>query len=418
MRFTFLIVLSFFLSFGTSIVNAEKAELLYKDAVYEQSIKTVEINPLIPVRNRTDVFPIGASRSYLLEFDDLRIDADYYFVYLIHCNADWSKSQFNPIEYLFEYNEFEILDYEFSIDTRTPYTHYKMRLPRVRIPGNYLMVVYRGNDINDLILSKRFMVYEEKIGVGAEIGISSGVKEREQNQQINFKVNYAVVDATIPTEEIKVIIRQNLRWDNAIIGIKPTFIRADLKEMEYFHFNLENNFQGGNEFRYFDIRTLNFRGENVAEVEVQKKTINTYLYLDKSRGEQVYSVPIREDLNGQFIIANVDDSPREITGEYTRVHFKLNVPEIRQDLYILGAMNSWEKNAGNRMRYNSTEERYEGSQLLKQGWYDYQYVVDGPDPLQFEGSYRQTRNQYEILIYYGRKGSRGDLLLGYLRVST
>jgi hypothetical protein len=418
MRFKILLISLFLLFSSISILHAEKTELMYENMVYESSIQTVEIIPSIPSRSRTDVLPISSTNAYSLEFDDLREDADYYFAYLIHCNQDWQPSLFNPIEYLFDYNEFEVRDFEFSIDTRIPYTHYSMRLPRVRLPGNYLIVVYRGNDNEDIILSQRFMVFEERITLGANVGISSVVSERDYNHQIQLKVNYGNIDAMFPAEEIRVVIRQNLRWDNAIIDLKPTFIRADLKEMEYRHFDESSNFKAGNEFRFFDIRTLNFRGESVGEVQIGKDHIDTYLYPDKGRGYRAYSEPLRDDLNGQFYISNVDDSPSETTSEYTTVHFSLKSVKISEDIYIQGAMNNWRKVPANKMRYDPDREVYEGTQFLKQGWYDFQYIVDGPRPNLFEGNYRETRNDYDILIYYGRKGGRGDLLVGYLRITS
>lgn len=412
MKYTisFLLTLSFLFN---PQLKAADADLLYEDAVYENSIRTVEITPLLPIRGKPDILNINRTGTYQLEFDDLRLDADYYFVYMVHCNANWAPSEFKPIEYLFDYNEFEITNYEFSIDTRTPYVHYSMKLPRVRFSGNYLIVVYRGNNVEDIVLSKRVSVFEDRIGVGASVAISSGVVEREINQQIELRINYSNVDVMIPAEEIKVVIRQNQRWDNALRDLQPSFIRPDLKELEYMHFNLENNFRGGNEFRFFDIRTLNFRGENIGEIEILKDRIYASLYLDKDRGGQAYSEPLREDLNGQFQIANLDDSPAEVTGEYSQVKFSLRADKIQKPVYVMGAMNSWQRKPENLMTYNEDTGNYEGSQYLKQGWYDYHYLVEDTEPFLFEGSHRYTRNEYEILVYYCRKGSRGDLLLGY-----
>ncbi len=67
------------------------------------------------------------------------------------------------------------------------------------------------------------------------------------------------------------MIRQNQRWDNAIRNLKPTMVREDQNQLEYEHFTVQNEFRGGNEFRFFDIRTLNFPGQNVANIDLKPK---------------------------------------------------------------------------------------------------------------------------------------------------
>ena len=404
--------------FNKNLADTTK-ELQMGDHAYEKTIKTVILNHPGDIRNdafQSDAIPLSQTNPLFLEFDDLREDADYYFVMVIHCNADWSRSEMKDIEFLFDYNEFEIQDFEFSIDTRIPYVHYRIRVPKVRLPGNYVLVVYRGNNTRDIILSKRFLVYDRSIAIQASLGLSSGVVQRDLNHQIEFKVNYGSLNISFPTEEIKVVIRQNKRWDNAITGLKPTFVRADLGELEYHHFNFENNFQAGNEFRLFDTRTLKFRGNGVGAIQDTGDGPEVFLYSDKSRGNIAYSIPVNEDLDGQFILENADNGPANIASEYSWIHFHLEHPKLREEVYVAGSFSNWEKSPSYRMAYENNS--YNASVLLKQGWYNYMYLVDGNDPNRLEGNYKNTRNQYEILVYFSKQGSRGDLLLGYAKLGN
>jgi hypothetical protein len=41
-----------------------------------------------------------------------------------------------------------------------------------------------------------------------------------------------------------------------------------------------------------------------------------------------------------------------------------------------------------------------------------------PDEIYFEGSHRETENQYDLLVYYRPPGSRADLLIGYQTVAV
>ena len=69
------------------------------------------------------------------------------------------------------------------------------------------------------------------------------------------------------------------------------------------------------------------------------------------------------------------------------------------------------------MQYNEAAKAYEGAVLLKQGYYSYRYVVVNADgttkPVTTEGSFYQTRNKYQVLVYYKGVGDRTDRLLGY-----
>ena len=67
------------------------------------------------------------------------------------------------------------------------------------------------------------------------------------------------------------------------------------------------------------------------------------------------------------------------------------------------------------MKYNSSTSAYECTLLLKQGWYDYQYVVESPDlpPNYFEGGHFETQNNYEVLVYNKPFQPNVDLLIGY-----
>ena len=92
-----------------------------------------------------------------LKFDEIYTDeADYYKAKLIHCDVNWNPSPISDLQFLFEYNEFNVDDFDFSVATKVPYTHFTFIIPKVKIPGNYLLVIYRDPDENDLIITKRF----------------------------------------------------------------------------------------------------------------------------------------------------------------------------------------------------------------------------------------------------------------------
>ena len=126
-----------------------QAKLKYEDAIYLSNIKTVELYPLLDrpmAKLEAPAIPIVQPYPLLLEFDQLTEDADYFMAKIIHCNANWEPSDLHDLDYLNEFNEFRIDNYEFSFDTRVNYVHYSLLIPRVKIPGNYLVVIYREDN--------------------------------------------------------------------------------------------------------------------------------------------------------------------------------------------------------------------------------------------------------------------------------
>ena len=64
-----------------------------------------------------------------------------------------------------------------------------------------------------------------------------------------------------------------------------------------------------------------------------------------------------------------------------------------------------------RLEYDAQDDAYYKEVLLKQGAYNYQYVV-GNSPSAIEGNYYETPNEYDIYVYYRPSGARYDRLLG------
>ncbi|MGK7396734.1 MAG: DUF5103 domain-containing protein [Candidatus Cyclobacteriaceae bacterium M3_2C_046] len=391
-------------------------QLILADFVYEENIKSSKIYPfsLSQQNNLTPaVIPLAQNIPLVVEFDDLAEEADDYYARIIHCNAEWKKSILNDIEFVYEYNEFALTDYQYSFNTRIPYVHYRFEVPRVKIPGNFVVVVYRGDNENDIILSQRFVVFMNEVAINMEAGVSSGIVERATNQQLKFTINYADYDITNPYDELKVVLRQNQRWDNAIYDLKPTLIREDQAMLIYDHFTLENNFRGGNEFRFVDLRSVSFIGQNVGRIDVKDYAIDAYLLKDEPRENQAYAQ--YEDINGKFIIGNRDPGEDFLEAEYMDVHFFLEKQPINSgDIYITGELTNWNYLPENKMVYDPELEVYTGNLLLKQGWYNYIYEVKGTEnPLIIEGSHFETENEYDLIVYHRPVGARADVVIGY-----
>jgi hypothetical protein len=393
--------------------------LVYRDFAYEEQIRSITIHPAGTdprILLQPAVTKLGEG-NLMLEFDDLVSQRDLYYAKVIHCNYNWTKSILLDLDFLSDYNEFPVNTYDFSLNSHIPFTHYRFTLPLVKLPGNYLLIVYRGGDKSDLVLSKRFMVYDTQIGFQSDRNLVGAGSVASLNQQMNFTLSYKSIDIINPLESVHVNIRQNQRWDNLAEDIRPSFVREIDHQIEYRFFDDKKMFKGGNEFRFFDLRSLISPGRNVASVDKSAKPFEVYIQKDKVRTRDPYSQYL--DMDGGFIIDNYDYQSQAFAN-YAYVNFTLASPKpYTGDVYVAGAFNYWNNDDNNRMYYDSIHHEYQGRALLRQGFYDYQYVVQSPDVpyYQIEGTHYETENQYEVFVYYRPFNPKADLLLGYMRLS-
>jgi len=394
--------------------------LTFSDHSYEEEIRTVMLYPSEGgSRNnlRSAVVPLQ-KQNLVLEFDDLQGERSNYYVKLIHCNVDWAKSSLMDLDFLSDYNEFSITEYDLSSNVSIAYVHYYFQVPAVKLPGNYLLIAYRENDDEDILLTRRFMVYSNEVSVFQDNQMKGAGTLYASNQQLNFKVNYSKLDIVNPMESVHTVIRQNQRWDNVRLTVTPSFIREDKRELEYRFFDQDNQFMAGNEFRFVDFRSLNYPGQNTGRIDRSKRPFSLWVQTDKSREDQMYAM--HTDLNGNFVIDNQDYKDAAISGDYVFVTFTLAVPPVNGHVYLLGAMNNWSRSPESKMNFRKDQNLYETTLFLKQGLYNYQYWVesDKANGFQIEGSHYQTENLYEIFIYYRPFRPNADLLIGYYPIQV
>lgn len=398
-----------------SIDGIAQKELSFTDTAYEPQVKSVQLYPdsgnpqdyLLPAST------LITQQNMLLEFDDLQDNRNNYYAKLIHCNYDWTKSSLMDLDFMDVYNEFNINDYVFSNATYSHYVHYRFKVPPVKLTGNYLLIVYR-DDKNDLILSRRMMIYDTQVALTRDNQMLGTATLNRASQQFNFVLDYGDIQVINPTETMHVNMRQNQRWDNAKYNLQPSFVRDTDSELDYRFLDDSWHFNGGNEFRFADFRSTNYPGQNTGRINKMIKPYELYLAIDAPREEGAYAQ--YKDLNGNYYIDNTDYGEAQITGNYLYVNFTLKCEAAySDDVYVVGKFNDYQRTEENKMRYNTSIGAYESRQFVKQGWYDYQYVLGSTNEklTAIEGSHFETENVYEVTIYYHPLRPNADLLIGY-----
>ena len=406
----------------TNLSSRAQTAIQYTDHTYRASIKSVECYNTSK-EGSFPIIPLRSNEQLRLAFDDLEGRSRNYYYTLEHCDARWNTSRLSPAEYLQGFMEDRIIDYSYSSGTIQKYIHYEVKLPNQnmapKLAGNYLLKVYEDSDPNKIIITWRVYVTGSAAGIGTEVVPSSNVSLRTSNQKINFQVNYGGLNVQNPYNDIKVVVLQNGRAETAQLNTRPTFIRGN--QLIYSDFTI-NDFAGGNEFRHFDTRTLKLNSEHIARIF--KDTANTVLLLgDESRNSNAYL--FQYDINGNFVVANQDGRDARTDGDYAYVFFNLaaNPALPKGDIYVIGRFNNYELSPANQMIFDAARNQYTTQTLLKQGVYDYEYVWINPTTKQvankpLEGSYFETENDYQLLVYYRPPGSRWEELIGYKLVNT
>jgi len=392
----------------------------YSDYIYQKNIHSI-IFEKASVELSQAIIPLNGEEQLLLRFDDISGKYKELKYTIVLCDATWNPVDLEPIEYIEGYYENTITNYTYSLNTLQNYVHYELLFPnqqiKPKLSGNYILLVYQndGTKAGDLVLSRRFMVYDQKLQVDADLRPATLLDERKYKQKIDFSINTASFPIYDPYNDLKVVLRQNNRWDNAIWNLKPKMIKGEILDYNY---DRENVFSGINEFRELDMKSLVYQSMYIQRIDSDKRNYYVHLKEDERRSFKTYAT--KKDINGKKYIKNEEAKyDSHIESEYAYVHFYLNYPQIlaHGDVYVFGALSDWRFKEENKMQYNFEKKRYEARIYLKQGYYNYLYAFvennsDVADIAFIEGQHFQTENDYSILVYYRQAGTYYDQLIG------
>ncbi|WP_430935430.1 DUF5103 domain-containing protein [Saccharicrinis sp. 156] len=392
------------------------------NTVHKHKIKTVLCHKLgWPLSY--PIIGLNGNDQIELSFDDLDGETKDFYYNIIHCDKNWEPSQLMETEYLNGINEVPILDYVYSFNTSIDYVHYNIVLPNndieLLVSGNYIIQVYEDNDTNNLVLTQRFMVNEQKVNVIPSVKYTMNSDLRKAKQEIDLTIKHSDFNFSNPLEEVNVSLFQNGRTDNAITKLKPQFIKHN--ELVY-NYNRETMFEGGNEFRWLDIRSLRFQSSKIKDISFHDPYYHVELFPDMSVAGRSYY--FNNDFNGRYVIEVQEKDEHEREADYVYVHFSIpSQPLAGGDVHILGGLTNWKLDEASKMKYNFDFKQYEASLLLKQGFYNYQIAfkpnnLDQASVSMFEGSHSKAENDYLVIVYYRGMGDYYDRLIGVSQVNS
>jgi hypothetical protein len=417
-------LLAILLSLSTSVLSFAQQNV---DVTLMPNVQGIKLN-IIGNQLGYPIINVNSTEMLELHFDDLdgRVK-NYYYTFQL-CNIDWSPVNLSTFDYLKGFSQVRLNQYRVSSIALAKYIHYQAILPdRNCVPsksGNYLLKVYLDGDVNKLAFTRRVLVVDKAADVGIQVVQPFNPEVFRTHQKIQFAVNSKQLNTVNPIQQIKAVVLQNYRWDNAKVNIPPTFIRNNMLE-----FNSETDliFPAGKEFRWADLRSFRFQSERIAKAEYTKTNSEVFLQPEGERG-QVRFVNFR-DYNGFYFIESTDVSNPWWQGDYAKVHFtfvpKGNQPYPNRNVFVVGEMNKYNTNDTAAMTYNAEKGVYEKTLYLKQAYYTYTYVTKDAQnrkavalTQETDGDYWETENEYTVLIYYRSLASRHDELIGLSSINS
>lgn len=397
---------AFFLLISTLAIAQEK------EVNPPYNIKTISF-----VQNGQNAIPIfQLGDTFQFQFDDLHASEDNYYYKITHCDYDWKQSQLSRNEYLIGFDDQRIQDYLNSINTLQIYSHYRVTLPnrltQLKVSGNYIISVL--NEDKEVVLSRKFIVYENLVSVPMQIKRSRDLDEVEHKHNLDFAVKSGTITFQNPLSNIKVLLLQNGRFDTAITNIKPMYtIGNDL----IYKYNKETQFWAGNEYLFFENKIIRAANNSIARVDSNSGLYSCYLYTNNARASKTYTY--WPDINGNFFINNISAENNEIEADYAWIYFSLSAPAFykNENIYVTGMFNNYALTDESKMDYNEKKGIYEKAIMVKQGFTNYCFTaadttgkIDNENAI--DGNFWQTENNYNALIYYRENNQRYDRVIG------
>lgn len=394
--------------------------LIFVFPLFAQVIEKIEPSYIstIQFRGTTDQSQLPIIRlgeRLQLSFDALNGKEEDFYYTITHHDFDWSPSDLSKSEYLDGFDDVRITTYQNSLNTLQIYSHYTLTIPnrdtrRLLKSGNYLLSV--SNSDGDLIFTRKFMVIENIASVIVDIKRSRDLKTITEKQVVQFSVNSPNLLLINPKQTVKTLVLQNSNLKTGITNLVPQYTMGN--ELIY-KYDKEASFGGGNEFLSFDNKDARAATNGVRSISLTDVYEN-YLFTNTPRYNKPYTY--NPDINGNFVVRNIDAQNQDIEAEYVRMHFNLQYYDDLGDkeLHVYGNFNNWTIDGSTYLEYDQKSDTFRNERLFKQGFYNYKYVVVNRDGTvnggAVSGDFWQTENDYTVLVYFRDLGARYDRIIG------
>ncbi len=381
------------------------------DTVYDDRIKSIFLYRSQPDKEAMAIMTMGHGDRLILNFDYLVPSPEELYYRFFHFNKDWKPDDMQQEEYMSGFQENQIYNYKVSSHTHIPFVNYYVDLTSevFKISGNYLVCVYDRN--KNVLFTRRFFLSEGRANAVIRFLDPLDVQKKRTHQSMEVEVQTKDLNISNNGKELFLQVVQNGNPNSMEERSVPNFAFNDK-----FTFNKPDDllFPALKEFRFKDIRSIISKTPDILYWDEADGQYHAWLVKDGIRESRPYYT--ESDLNGRYLILNRDVSNATSASDYAMMHFTLLATEpFEDDVFLFGKFSDWQLKPEFKMEYDESRHAYQGSVLLKMGYYNYMYTLrtsEGkPDTSPLEGDWYETENDYVAFVYYRPFGSRYDRLL-------
>ncbi len=374
--------------------------------IYSPQVKSLQV----VVNQNWQSLPVmklnSADRLYV-GFDELSHDYHRYICHIERCEADWTTAtEMFESDWLNGFNDLIVDDYEHSINTTVPYTHYQFSLPNdqchLKMSGNYRLHIQEDGTDED-VLTVEFMVTEQSMQLSMTATTNTDQDTNGRHQQVSMSIGYMNHSVVRPDEQIQTVVMQNGREDNCRRNVRPAFVNQNGQEWSH---TMEYIFDAGNEYRKYEVLDPTHPTMGIDYIRWDGDHYQVFPYISEPRPNYLYD----EDADGAFYIRNSDNRENDIISDYVWINYRLKSDPVSDGYIVIDGQWTTENSETYRMTYDENAGMYTASILQKQGYYSYQYLWEDNRgtrrPLPSEGNFYPTENRYQAFIYYKEVGGR------------
>ena len=377
--------------------------------IYSPMVKTLTTIVNNDWQNRP-VMELGSRDVLHIGFDELSHDSHRYICHLTRCEADWSETtDVFESDWLQGFNDFPLDDYQNSLNTTVNYTHYEFTIPNsqcmIRMSGNYRLSIFDEDNGHEKILDAEFYVVEPIVNIGLNLTTNTDIDVNKSHQQVSINLEYKDLNVIRPEDEIYTVVMQNWNEQTARLNPAPQYTYHQGLRWEH---QRELIFDAGNEYHKFEVLDVSHPTMGIDRIGWDGKRYQAFPFTTTVRRNYLTD----ESANGAFYIRNSNRSEIAYTCDYVWVNYTLEAP-YSGEIFLQG---QWTNNAdatAYQMQYDANSQCYIAQVMQKQGYYSYQYVDKDGRTAPTEGNFFQTRNKYQVLVYYKGLGDRTWRLVGY-----
>lgn len=340
------------------------------------------------------IIELSSDDQLTLQFDLIEFENRQLTLRFTHHNPDWSRSSLPPD---FFRDGFSTLFMDFgavSQNTRPLYRTYTYEFPNDEITflrsGNYMLYV-EDSDNGNLLFSIPFFIFENKGSIRSSM--QTRLVPRQNNRVMHQLRNMYTLPEEVsqPQFDLEFYFIQNQFWGRSVKADELDF--SDENEV-FFETATDQYFIGDYEFRSLYLEDLTNQNPQIFESDPTQIPPLVRIF-DDAEGFS----------NGTPLRGKFGRPSNDANAQYANVQFHFDPaesPPENSEIYLVGDFNNWSIRSQHQLSYNTDTKRWQTSAMIKQGIYNYKYILFNNNTINdtfFDDLFTNTRQEYHAFVY-------------------